>query len=317
MNERSRTRFAVLLLPLLAGCERAARPPVEDPTEKKAIEGPEVDRLRVAMNAVASLHKPMGEPLPGDWLDVYKESGQTFDQYLASKPRHPTRQRRTIYIRPLGSFTPAQDRIVSLTADYMELFFNLPVTVEPAADLSGLPQKARRTHPSLGEQLQTGYLMGSFLKTGLPRDAAARVGLIASNLYPNEQMNFVFGQASLRDRVGVWSLHYLGEPEKGGWDFHLCLLRTIKIAAHETGHMFSLRHCTKYECIMNGSNSLDEVDQGSVEACPECMAKICWATDCDPARRYKKLATFWRAQGMVEVARFFDKSAEVVGADQP
>src|SRR3712207_7363776 len=44
-------------------------------------------------------------------------------------------------------------------------------------------------------------------------------------------------------------------------DFKLTLLRTLKIAAHETGHMFSVRHCTKYECVMNGSNHLGETDR--------------------------------------------------------
>ena len=34
---------------------------------------------------------------------------------------------------------------------------------------------------------------------------------------------------------------------------------------HETGHMFSMRHCTKYECLMSGTNHMGETDRRPLE----------------------------------------------------
>lgn len=287
--------FVVLLLTTV-GCDRS-------------------NDLRSVMQAVDPLFIKKGKPAPGRWMATYpNEPGQTFDQYLASHPRHATATRNKLYIQPLGPFSAEQSRIVELTADYMGWFFGLPIEIQPALPITSLPARARRVHPVLGSQLRSSYLMGKYLLEGLPGDAAARIGFVTSDLFPGEGMNFVFGQASLRDRVGVWSLHHLGEPEKGDRDFQLALLRTIKIAAHETGHMFSMTHCRKYECVMNGSISLEELDMISVEACPECMAKLCWATGADPRARYEKLAAFWREQKLDPVAGFFEKAVEAVDA---
>src|SRR5690606_25214957 len=108
------------------------------------------------------------------------------------------------------------------------------------------------------------------------------------DLFPNESMNYVFGQASFDARVGVWSLARLDDNAS----YDKFLRRTLKIAAHETGHMFSMRHCIKYECLMSGTNHLGETDRRPIDACPECTAKICWLSDISAADRYRKLAEF-------------------------
>lgn len=304
----SRVASLAVLLLTTAGCDR----PLEE--RGRPVQGPAVERLRPVMRAVDPLFIKKGKPAPDRWMAAFNESGQTFDQYLASRPRHATARRNKLYIQPLGPFSLEQRRVVALTADYMGRFFGLPVEIQPPLPMTNLPARARRVHPVLGPQIRTSYLMGKFLVEGLPDDAAARIGFVTSDLFPGEEMNFVFGQASLRERVGVWSLHHLGEPAKGDQDFQLTLLRTIKIATHETGHMFSIKHCRKYECVMNGVISLEELDMTSVEACPECMAKLCWATNAHPRDRYEKLAAFWRQQRLAPVAEFFEKAAESVDA---
>ena len=52
-----------------------------------------------------------------------------------------------------------------------------------------------------------------------PEDAVAVLGLTTSDLWPGEGWNFVFGQASLRDRIGVWSLYRFGDPERSDADY--------------------------------------------------------------------------------------------------
>jgi archaemetzincin len=142
----------------------------------------------------------------------------------------------------------------------------------------------------------------------LPNDAAALIAFTNEDLYPDNSMNYVFGQASLENRVGVWSLYRLDDRA----DQKTFLLRTIKIAAHETGHMFSMHHCTAYNCVMSGSNHLAETDSHPIDACPECMAKVCWFSHIAPAERYKRLAEVCRKNGLIREAAEFDKKFDAV-----
>jgi archaemetzincin len=112
--------------------------------------------------------------------------------------------------------------------------------------------------------------------------------------------------------VGVWSIYRNGDPDAGREGFRLCLLRTLKTAAHELGHMFSIPHCTLYECGMCGSNSREEADRRPLWLCPECMAKVCWATEADPVERYKKLSEFAREQGLKAEQEFYEQSIKTL-----
>jgi archaemetzincin len=135
-------------------------------------------------------------------------------------------------------------------------------------------------------------LLNEVLERRRPKDAVALLGLTASDLWPGEGWNFVFGQASLTARVGVWSIHRNGDPEKSPADQALFLRRTLKTAVHETGHMLGFPHCIAYECGMNGSNHLAESDRQPIEFCPECVAKLWWTCGADPKRRLASLIEF-------------------------
>lgn len=271
------------------------------------------ESLRRALAAVRHLHRTMRKPLPGDWLTTFPEPGQTFEEYLRSDPVRPSAERRTLYVQPLGEFTTAQRRIVALAADFMSHFFNLPVKLLPEQVIPSIPAEARRVHPEWGDrQILAAHITMKVLRPVLPADAVALIAFTSSDLYPGGDMNYVFGQASFRERVGVWSLYRLGKPDADERNFRLTLLRTLKIATHETGHMFSIKHCTKYECVMSGTNSLHETDRRPLDACPECMAKICWATNTSPRERYARLARFCEANGLDHERRFFQTSADAL-----
>jgi archaemetzincin len=261
------------------------------------------------------LHTRLGPPQPGDWLDQHKEDGQTFAQYIASRPVRPQGKRKVIYIQPLGDFTDTQRKIVTLTADFLGRYFNVPVKIQRDLPLRLIPQQAQRVHPTWGmPQILTTYVLDEVLCPRLPPDAAAYIAFTASDLWPGEGWNFVFGQASLRDRVGVWSIYRNGDPDESPDAFRLCLLRTLKTASHETGHMFSMKHCTLYECNMCGSNHREESDRRPLTLCPECVAKVCWATTADPIKRYESLEAFCREQGLKEEAAFYRQSADTLRA---
>jgi archaemetzincin len=261
------------------------------------------------------LHKRLGRPVPGDWLATQHEPGQTYGQYLRGGPVRPDPSRRVIYIQPLGSFTKTGRHVIRLTADYMEAYFNLQIKVLDDLPLALIPDKARRVHPTWNvPQILAPYVLDEVLAPRLPKDAVASIAFTTSDLWPGEGWNFVFGQASLRDRVGVWSLYRYGDPHQSGDALRLFLLRTLKVGTHETGHMFSMQHCIRYECAMCGSNSLAEMDRRPLWLCPECLAKLCYATGADPVKRYQRLAAFCKAHGLRREQEFFEKSVEVLAS---
>lgn len=270
-----------------------------------------VEPLRRVIDKLRPLHRELGEPEPGDWLESHEESGQTFQEYLDCDPVLPDGERRVIYLQPIGEFSKKQKEMVTLTADYVGRYFNLEVRVLPDKTLVDIPDRARRRHPTWGmKQLLSTYFLDEVLAPALPDDAAALMALTAMDLWPGEGWNFVFGQASLRKRVGIWSIYRNGDPDASDADFRLCLLRTIATATHELGHMFTMSHCTAYECNMGGSNSREESDEGPLALCPECLAKVSWATTTDPIKRYEILLDFCRQHGLTTEAEFFEKSLD-------
>ena len=270
---------------------------------------PTPGRLRALIKRLRPLHAPMGKPEAGDWLTYHKEKGQTFDQYLAANPTTPTGKRDALYIQPIGHFSARQRRVLKLTADFMSRYFCLPLKVANDLPLSEIPARARRTHPSWGDhQILSTYVLDRVLKPRLPPDAVSYLALTTSDLWPGRGWNFVFGQASLRDRVGVWSVYRNGEPEKSEDHFRQYLLRTLKTATHETGHMFYVWHCTSYECNMCGSNSREESDRRPLALCPECMAKVTWAARCDPRQRFSRLLAFSQKHGLRRAAGYYRRA---------
>jgi archaemetzincin len=256
-----------------------------------------------------ALHKPIGRAQRGDWRLSHIEGRQTFKTYLDESPVTPTDKRCKLYVQPLGDFDEKRDRIVDLTAEYLGICYSLPVEVLDPLPLSVIPQGARRVHPQWGDkQLLTSNIL-SLLKDRLPRDAAAMICLTSEDLWPGDGWNFVFGQASLVWRVGVWSMYRFGDPAH---EYDKCLMRTLKTAVHETGHMFSMRHCVAWDCCLCGSNSLPESDRRPLWFCHECTAKLLWATGADPEKRFAGLEEFCRREGLEREADFFAASLKAI-----
>ena len=123
--------------------------------------------------------------------------------------------------------------------------------------------------------------------------------------------NFVFGQASFDKRVGVYSLirytnRFWGRPETDASQSQF-LRRSFKILAHETGHMFSIAHCTVNECLMNGSNSLDEMDRNTIHLCPVCLHKLQWNLKFDVRQRYRQLHDIFKQSHYDDLAGWMDR----------
>ena len=133
------------------------------------------------------------------------------------------------------------------------------------------------------------------------------------DLWPGPGWNFVFGQASLKERVGVWSMARNGVAD-GDEACAGCARCARQTATHETGHMFGIRHCIAYECGMNGSNHAEERDRQPLEFCPECQAKLWWTLRLDPARAQRALEAMARRHGLERVAEAFASAVRGAGA---
>ncbi|HLA94787.1 MAG TPA: archaemetzincin [Pyrinomonadaceae bacterium] len=268
--------------------------------------------LRASMKKIEPFFKPMGKPGPIDWMATNKEQGQTFEEYIDGSPTVPTDERKIIYVQPLGSFTAEQTRVIKTTSDYIEAFYGLKVKSLPPKTVPAKLTAAdeRMIDYPKHRQVRSGYILEKMLQPALPEDAAALIAFTNVDLYPDTSMYFVFGQASLENRVGVWSLYRLNTHA----NYDTFLARTMKIAVHETGHMFSMRHCTKYECVMSGTNHLGETDRRPIDACPECMAKICWMMKQSPKNRYNRLVQFAAKHNMTVAEKDFEKKSRAIAS---
>lgn len=272
--------------------------------------------LRRTIRRLEGLHERPDLPRRGEWLSVHDEPGQSFVEYLRGRPTVATERRRVLLVQPLGALDTGQQRLVARTALFLSLYYGLAVRVAAPLALRGLPRGASRRLD--GErQLRTGWLLQQVLAPLVTDETVAVLGLTGEDLYPAANWRFVFGQATLRDRVGVWSLRRLGPTVGDEAEVQRTLLRTLKVAAHETGHMLGILHCTAWRCLMAGSNNLAEVDHTPLALCPEDLAKVAWATQTDPRRRYRGLHAFSQEMGLAEQAAAFAALEAALEAEGP
>jgi archaemetzincin len=258
---------------------------------------------------LVSLARPLGPPRPGEWLHEHKEPGQTFDEYRQAAPVRRSHLWNRIYLCLIGEFSPEQQTVLDRTREYLEIFFDTPVAIRRRVRLEDIPASARRRHPKWGDaQILTTYVLDELLKPDRPDDALAYLAFTASDLWPGKNWNFVFGQASLHQRTGVWSIYRNGDPAGCQAQLQLCLRRTLGTAAHETGHILSIPHCITHECIMNGSNSQKESDSRPLYLCPACLRKLCWNLQVEPAAYMQRLRGFCQHNGLLEEAEWYRRA---------
>lgn len=249
--------------------------------------------------------KPIPKPGFSDWLSSREEPGQTYTQFLASRPNKPGADgRKIIYLQPIGKFPESAPKIATLKK-YLEAYFH-PMEVK-VADAINLQKNARvGRREKFGEiQLNCVDLLDQ-LQARVPRDAYVVMGVTMTDLFPGPDWNFVFGMARIKNRVGVFSFARYGDEPK------LALNRAMKVISHETGHAFGIRHCTHFHCLMNGSNGMNETDRSPLHVCPSCLRKLYWGLQFDPAIRYQKLGEFLKEEDMDDEAAWFQKRATMI-----
>jgi archaemetzincin len=272
-----------------------------------------VPGYRRMMENIRPLFTKKKAPGADDWLANQKEPGQTFDAYRASDPNRPTPKRTKIYLQAIGNFPKEQTEAIAALRRFMHILFGLEVKFLPELGLEKIPAIAQRWNRNTGQrQLLSTHILFQLLKPNRPDDAVAVLAITNEDLWPGDGWNFVFGQASLDDRVGVWSTARMGDP---AGDAQLFLRRVLQVASHETAHMLGIKHCIAYECCMNGANHQGESDRAPLVFCAECDAKLWWANQLDAPKRALELHAFATENQLADDAQQWQRIATALGAE--
>jgi archaemetzincin len=258
-------------------------------------------------------------PKAGDWLAEHPEAAQTFEDFVRSKRSKPDGQRNKIYLQPLGDFPKGRSPSVETLKQYTAAYFAMDVGVLSPVATSEYKLTTRINPLTENRQILTSDVL-TLLKTKLPTDAFCALAITMEDLYPDPSWNFVFGQASLHERVGVFSFARYDPAfygEKRGEDYQKVLLRrSCKVLVHEMAHMFSLAHCIFFKCVLNGSNHLQESDSRPLWLCPVCLRKLQFSIGFDVADRYGSLLRVYRKIDFNHEARWVAKRLKRISADE-
>ena len=249
--------------------------------------------------------EPIPIPHSGDWLAEHHERGQAFSEYMRLRANRPDNSRNIIYLQPLGKFKKDYSPPLELLREYAVAYFMMDVKIFPVQRISAISLTNRVNPYTQNRQILTADIL-QLLKETLPENAFCVLAVTMEDLYPDPRWNFVFGQASLQDRVGVFSFArydpaFYGES-RGHLYQKLLLQRSAKVLVHETAHMFSLAHCIYFKCVMNGSNHLQESDSRPLSLCPVCLHKLQHSIGFDVSARYRHLIQFYRKIGFTREA---------------
>jgi len=276
-----------------------------------------------------SLIRPMPLPGPQDWLSRFPTDPESFEKWEGREERNEVVPgKNTIYILPIGEFSEltnveeskgsqcqsgVTDPFLAELLEYAEIFFfGLPIKMLPRVPVESLNATTRNYEVARGvkrDQLQTKEIF-LFLLHMVPRDAYCVLAITMMDLYPDKRWNFVFGQASTRDRIGVFSFarnhpDFFSAGKVVSLDKlsevsvlakQLMTWRSCNILTHEITHMFGLEHCVYFSCLMNGRNHEEESDRSGSFFCPVCLHKLQHAIGFDFVARYKTMMTFYESR---------------------
>lgn len=252
--------------------------------------------------------EPLPMPEPDDWLACHDEKGQSFNMFSAHH-RNPTPIKNIIYIQPLDSI---DSKMLAFMRIYCKVFYSgIEVKVLPSLSLHKL-RIPHRLHYGI-----TQYHAGRIIEAlTLPPDGFCLIAVTFYDLYPRDSWNFVFGLAAANRGVFSFARYIDNDLPDHSRNEHI-LYRAVKVMSHEIGHMFSLKHCIYYKCIMNGSNHALENTRKLMHFCPVCLKKIHSVLKFDIPQRYANLAELCSRSEVFERDRLWFLSRSLIDKKLP
>ena len=239
-----------------------------------------------------------------DWLYTRENErkGQTFDQWIKTVRHLPNSLNNKIGLITIGKFNINLNingemvNLIDILSEYINIFYGMKVKVLNGVEVNK-DQNDISTRFTTNLQLKTGdihYMLSKVVYNN--PDLFCVVGVTLIDLYPNESWNYVFGQAVPLAGTGIFSFaRYLPGFSEGKVDDIinnkatdpniskylktkkdqiLFIRRCLQVLSHEIGHLFNLYHCIYFECLLNGSNHLNESDKTPLQLCPLCLHKL-------------------------------------------
>lgn len=280
--------------------------------KKAAAAGAFYDALYTSLDPAAGHWEDIEPPRPSEWLEAMldKTPDQSFKTYVASRPNRPDRCRKVLYLLPICDpsdleappFPQGPWPSWHVLQGAAERFF-APMTVRtlPAVPMQQLSPKPPSRQGSWGVEQFDATVALNGLARRVPSDAYGLMAVTMCDLYPRPEWNFVYGLARLHERVGIFSFcrHTPGNGP-AAWCGAQLLHRSLKTMLHEIGHMFGMKHCTFYNCLMRGSNGESVEHQTNyLHLCPVCLRKLHWCIGFDIRDRYASLLEVYQEYGKV------------------
>ncbi len=114
----------------------------------------------------------------------------------------------------------------------------------------------------------------SHILKNIPEDGEKIVGITDVDIYI-PILTFLFGEAQFNGRGALVSTYRLNNEFYGlPKNDELLYNRTLKEILHELGHTFGLVHCIDFECVMNSSTYVENIDLKQAMFCQSCQDKI-------------------------------------------
>ena len=214
----------------------------------------------------------------------------SFEEYIKRRPAQPNESRKYFYIQKLGQFSPAQLQAIEQLIEYIETLYGLEVRVIEDIQESMLINDAI-VQKKDGVYLESEYILHHLIADFVPKMAMALICITSYPLFSNDDGGHIMGHALLKYRAALWTMHpfdFEGNKDQSSRD----LESLLKLAAHEIGHVFSLRHCEQYECMM-GIVDYYYLESYPATYCPTCLAKLFWNLDIDEFDWLQKQYQYW------------------------
>jgi len=221
-----------------------------------------------------------------------------------------TPKRDVIYLVPLSygqDISIDQGFLTGLLFICEAYFYGMKVKIlDNKIDLKDKKVSVKMNYETNKIQFNSNQIL-DILKKKIPSNAFCLISFTDQDLYSNSEEElksdankedeilynntYCYGLTMLKQRLGIFSFarydplfHFKNPPNENSENqkqkelltkyFFILFKRACKVVVKETSHMFGLKNCLHYKCIMNGFNSIIEFDNRPFELCPVCLRKL-------------------------------------------